>query len=83
MALSGDFVCTLGPEFSMLSVSHSCTVFQAEHYVSSQQQRELRVVYIGKTRAPHGNQNIAEILVKEHTDTIFVQPVPEEPPLFV
>ena len=83
MALSGDTVCTLGPEFAMLGVRHYGTVSEAERYVSAHQHRSLRIVYIGKTRAPHGNQNIAEILLKEHTDTIFVQPVPAELPLFV
>ena len=62
MALTGDFVCTLGPEFSMLGVFHFGTVIYAERYVSSQLQRSVRVAYIGNTVAPDVEECIAEIL---------------------
>ena len=76
MALTGDFVCTLGPEFSMLGVFHFGTVIYAERYVSSQLQRSVRVAYIGNTVAPDVEECIAEILAREHTNTIFVHPEP-------
>ena len=76
MAFTNDFVCTLGPEFSMLGVHHFGRVVDAERYVSGLLQREMRVVYIGNTRAPDIGRRIAELLLLERTDTIFVLPVP-------
>ena len=76
MALTNDFVCTLGPEFSMLGVRHFGRVIDAERYVSAVLQQEVRVVYIGNTRAPDIGRRIAELLLLEQTDKIFVQPVP-------
>ena len=51
-------------------------VVDAERYVSGLLQREMRVVYIGNTRAPDIGRSIAELLLLERTDTIFVLPVP-------
>ena len=76
MALTNDFVCTLGPEFSMLGVRHFGRVIDAERYVSAVLQRQVRVVYIGSIRAPDLGRRIAELLLLEQTDTIFVLPVP-------
>ena len=76
MAFTGEFVCTLGPEFSMLSMQHFGTILDAERYVSSQLHRLVRVAYIGMTLAPAGNRKIAEILARERTNTVVVQPVP-------
>ena len=76
MAFTGDFVCTLGPEFSMLGQKHFGNVIDAERYVSAVLRREVRVSYIGNILAPDISRRIAELLLLEKTDTIFVQPVP-------
>ena len=76
MAFTGDFVCTLGAEFSMLGVCFNSRVIHAERYVSSVLQQAVRIAYIGNIRAPEEHWKIAELLLREHTDTIFVQRVP-------
>ena len=72
MAFTGDVVCTLGPEFSMLGI-HSCSrVFDAERYVSAVLQRFVHVVSIGNILLPEFDRKISEMLLRENTDTIFV-----------
>ena len=75
MAFTGDFVCTLGPEFSMLGVDWYSRVLDAERYVSSVLQRPVRVSYVGNIRAPEVDRKISEMLLREHTDTVFVHVV--------
>ena len=75
-ALTGDFVCTLGPEFWMLSLCNYGTVIDAERYVSGQLRQAVRVAYIGTAIAPDDTRHIAEILAREKTNTVVVQPVP-------
>ena len=76
LALSGEVVCKLGPEFSMLGVYYFSRVIDAEYYVSSVLQWPVKVVFIGSIRAPKSDWKIAEMLLREKTNTIFVQPVP-------
>ena len=76
MALSGEVVCTLGPEFSMLGVCYFSRVIDAERYVSSVLQWPVKIAFIGSIRAPKSDWKIAEMLLREKTNTIVFQAVP-------